>query len=477
MDSRNLLYLALQRTPQAICQEIVSAGWAVYAATDVAHAKKLVADGDCSVGLVVFERSDDSLCLEIEDLVTACPAMEWVALMHDTCLMTERFLDFILDNFYNYQKWPPDPASLLISLEHARERAGLRQRRMAADSRMSESAMIGNSPAMKHVIRSIRKIAAVDTPTLIIGESGTGKELAAVEIHRRSSRSNGAFVAVNCGALPAQLIQSELFGHERGSFTGAYYSKKGLLESAVGGTVFLDEIGDLPLDLQTNLLRFLQEHTINRIGSTNSIPLQVRVIAATHLNLENAVKERRFREDLYYRLNVLQLALPPLRERTGDVPLLAQHFFQKFSNEKQLRLKGFSHRAQQAMINHRWPGNVREMINRIRRAMVMCESSLITSTDLGFEKRDADADRLTLDQAREAAERSAILLSLQATDYNISQAALQLEVSRVTLYRLMQKYDLWRKTRAIRKPASSPRHDIANMRPVIDIPSPTHQTS
>lgn len=471
MELRNLLYLS--RESKALGQEIVSSGWAVHSATDVTQARQLIEGGDCSVGLVAFERSENAFCLEVEDLVSSCHSMEWVALVHDACVMTDQFRDLILDSFYAYQKWPPNGPTLLAVLEHAQERASLRQLRIATDSQLSESTMIGNSPAMKHLFRGVRKIAAVDAPTLITGESGTGKELAAVAIHRRSSRSNGSFVAVNCGALPAHLIQSELFGHERGAFTGAYYAKKGLLESAVGGTVFLDEIGDLSLDLQTNLLRFLQERTINRIGSTNSIPLQVRVIAATHVNLENAVKERRFREDLYYRLNVLHLVVPPLRERVEDIPLLAQYFFEQFSGEKQLRVKGFSHRALQAMISHPWPGNVRELINRIRRAMVMCENSMITPTDLGFEKRGPDPDHQTLDQARERAERNAILLSLQSTEYNISQAARQLRISRVTLYRLMQKHRVWGKTEQMRGNASSspPPHDPQLIKV---IPSPAY---
>jgi DNA-binding NtrC family response regulator len=470
MESRNLLYLALQPESTMLGRDIASSAWVLSSAANVTQAKKLIADGLYPVGLVVFERYDDAFCLDVEELVSSSPAMEWVALVDDGCAMTDRFREFILDVFCAYQKGPPERASLLAGLEHAWELAALRRRRLIAHSNLGESAIVGTSPAMKQIFRSVRKIAAVDAPTLITGESGTGKELVALEIHRRSSRADGSFVAVNCGALPAHLIQSELFGHERGAFTGAYSAKKGLLESAVGGTVFLDEIGDLSLELQTNLLRFLQERTINRIGSTNTIPLQVRVMAATHVNLEDAVKERRFREDLYYRLNVLHLVVPPLRERAEDIPLLAHYFFEKFSHEKPLRVKGFTHRALQSMTGHHWPGNVRELVNRIRRAMVMCENTLITPTDLGFEKHGADTEWITLDQAREAAERNAILSSLQSTDYNISKAARQLRVSRVTLYRLMQKHRIWGKADA-RSEGPSLQHQTPTIKAV---PSPAY---
>ncbi len=433
----------------------------------------MAADGACPVGLVAFERSDDAFCLQVEELVSSSATMEWVALVHDTCVMTDPFRDFILDSFYSYQQWPPNYARFLAGLELAWERAALRRRRLIADATPSESPLIGQSPAMKHIFRSVRKIAGVDAPTLITGESGTGKELVAMEIHRRSSRSNGSFVAVNCGALPAHLIQSELFGHERGAFTGAYSAKKGWLESAAGGTIFLDEIGDLSLELQTNLLRFLQERTINRIGSTSSISLQVRVMAATHVNLEHAVKERRFREDLYFRLNVLHLVVPPLRERTEDIPVLGRYFFKQFSHEKPSRVRGFSHRALQAMIGYPWPGNVRELINRIRRAMVMCENTLIAPADLGFEKPGADPERMTLDQAREAAERHAIILNLRSAEYNISKTARQLGVSRVTLYRLMQKHRIGDQGDSMRSRHAPPR-PLPEPPPIEPAPSPAY---
>jgi DNA-binding NtrC family response regulator len=285
-------------------------------------------------------------------------------------------------------------------------------------------------------------VACVDAPVLITGESGVGKELAAMAVHERSQRAQGRFVAVNCGALPANLIQSELFGYEKGAFTGAAARKIGHFESAAGGTIFLDEIGDLSLDLQINLLRFLQERTIERVGGTGKIQVDARVIAATHVDLEKAVAEGRFREDLYYRLHVLNLRVPSLRDRTGDIDLLARFFFEKFSKDRRPQIRGFSQRAIQAMNDHPWPGNVRELINRVRRAMVMSEKRLISAEDLGFQPALLLGRQQTLDQVRDQAEKSAILASLQRARRNISRAARDLGVSRVTLYRLLEKHTI-----------------------------------
>ena len=307
------------------------------------------------------------------------------------------------------------------------------------DDSLSQS-MIGKSPLMKELFKNIRKVAGVDAPVLIAGESGTGKELAAKAIHDNSSRASGPFVVVNCGSLLSTLVQSELFGHEKGSFTGALQRRIGALEAASGGTVFLDEIGDLPLDQQVNLLRFLQESTIQRLGDTRQLKVDVRVISASHIDLHEAMDAGKFREDLYYRINVLNINIPSLRTRQEDIEPLAKYFFEKFSSEKQVKLKGFSKHALQVMQQHEWKGNIRELINRVRSAVVMSEQSLITPDELNLERRSVKARNvLTLEDAREEAEHEAILASLGRSNGNVSAASKELGISRVTLYRLMEK--------------------------------------
>lgn len=304
--------------------------------------------------------------------------------------------------------------------------------------------LIGTSSAMRKVRRELRKItAAHKVPVLISGESGTGKELAALAIHRNSNRSDAPFIAVNCGALPANLIQSELFGHEKGAFTGALCRGIGRIEAAHGGTIFLDEIGDLPLELQVNLLRFLQEKTIERVGATQSIAIDTHVIAATHLDLAREVENGRFREDLFYRLNVLAVTLPPLRERQQDIELLANHYLHKFAVERKGPVHGFSDSAITYLKHYAWPGNVRELVNRVHRAVIMHEQPWISAAELGFKASPSPSINLlmSLEQARQEADKQAIALSLKCTSNNVSAAARQLGITRTTMYRLMEKYD------------------------------------
>ncbi len=303
--------------------------------------------------------------------------------------------------------------------------------------------IIGESPEMQSVFRAIPKIASSDAFVLIQGESGSGKELIARAIHQQSPRSAQPFFAVNCAALSEGLIQSELFGHEKGAFTGAHRRKIGRFEAAAGGTILLDEIGDLPPETQVNLLRFLETRKIERVGGTESIEIDVRIIAATHVDLQRAIADGFFRQDLYYRLNVLAIRLPPLRDRGGDIQRLADHFFSLYTNEiTRRRLGGFSADARHAMSQWHWHGNVRELKNRVQKATVMCDKGPISRQDLGLERRCGARDMKTLDEARDQAERIAILNMLDLTGHNVTEAAENLQVCRMTLYRLMKKHGI-----------------------------------
>ena len=303
-------------------------------------------------------------------------------------------------------------------------------------------ALIGESPALHAVRTVLHKFAPVELPVLVTGETGTGKELAAHALHALSGRAGKPYIAVNCGAIPANLVQSELFGHERGSFTGADKRQIGVFESAHGGTVFLDEVGDLPAEAQTSLLRVLQEGTFERVGSSQPLRADVRVLAATHVELEQAVAQGRFRSDLYYRLNVLRLPMPPLRERGGDVQLLAEHFLRCFRLRHAVRARGFAPAALQALRRFDWPGNVRELLNRVQRAAIMAEGELISERDLELGAPAPSLPGAMLHDARGQAERDVLLQTLRQTGYNVSECARQMQISRVTVYRLCRKHRL-----------------------------------
>ena len=299
--------------------------------------------------------------------------------------------------------------------------------------------MLGRSPQMEEVITTIRKVATTDVSVLINGESGTGKELVARAIHQHSNRCSGPFVVINCGAIPENLLESELFGHEKGSFTGAHIQRKGLIEMAQGGTLFLDEIGELPLGLQVKLLRFLQEQTIERVGGRVQIAINARVLAATNQDLQKAVAEGRYREDLYFRLGVITIALPPLREREGDLILLANAFLHRYVQETRKKINGFTQQAVRAMSQYAWPGNIRELENRIKRAVVMADGAKINPLDLELETAKGKYYGLTLKEAREAVEKELILKALQRNKGKVTQTADELGISRPTLYELMEK--------------------------------------
>ncbi len=302
--------------------------------------------------------------------------------------------------------------------------------------------LIAASPQMLKVCRTVEKVAPTDVTTLLLGESGTGKEVIARALHELSPRAEAPFIAINCAAIPENLLESELFGYEKGAFTGAVKQTLGKIECANGGSLFLDEIGDLPMALQAKLLRFLQERVIERVGGRKEIPVDVRVICATHRNLQEMIQTERFREDLYYRLSEITIQIPPLREREGDTVLLAKAFLNKYCKELKRNIKGFKPDALVAIEHYHWPGNVREMENRIKRAVIMADGNHISTEELELNVNENSALPFNLREVREQAERQAIARALRHADGNIARASELLGVSRPTLYDLIKKLNI-----------------------------------
>lgn len=299
--------------------------------------------------------------------------------------------------------------------------------------------VIACSPQMQGVCKAVEKVAPSDATVLLLGESGTGKELAARALHNLGQNKAGRFVAINCAAIPDTLLESELFGYEKGAFTGANKQTKGKIEHADGGTLFLDEMGDLPLALQAKLLRFLQERVIERVGGRDPIPVNTRVVCATHQNLREKIENGEFREDLFYRISEIPLEIPPLRDREGDIIVLARFFFEKFNEDHGRKLRGFTREALAAMEGYAWPGNVRELQNRIKRAVIMADGKQLTAADLELDKTSVENMNFNLRELREKVERQAIVRALSHVDGKVAPAAELLGVSRPTLYDLIKK--------------------------------------
>ena len=443
MSVKRLLCISSEGSAHARACHGELPGWDVCVVESIAAARKVLAQQHYGVGLLL-DRSDGSGDAEIERFLRQHHHTRWIGIFDAQRLDQPALRELIAAHLFDFHTRPVDTLRLKHSLGHAHGMAALAKdtapRRLSAQR---TSHIDGASRAIARLRAHIDKIAAVDAPVLISGESGSGKELAAQEIHLQSQRAGGPFIAINCAAVAPALIHSELFGHERGAFTGATRDKQGLLEAASGGSIFLDEIGDLPLDLQASLLRFLQERVIYRVGGTRTIEVDARVITATHVNLPQAVAEGRFREDLYYRLSVFPIRVPPLRERKEDLPLLTDLIFNKYAAERSPQLKGVSREALQAMARYDWPGNVRELINRVRRAMVLAEQRLVMPEDLDLPSAGPICPvKEGLGNSRLSAERVAIGESLARSGNNISQAARDLGVSRMTLYRLMAKHSI-----------------------------------
>ena len=354
-------------------------------------------------------------------------------------------LEAISYGAYDFYQKPIEPDVLGLIVDRAYQLYELEEenRRLALDGRDSPlDGIIGASTPMLAACRLVEKVGPTDATALVLGESGTGKELFARALHRLSSRRKKPFVALNCAAIPENLLESELFGYERGAFTGAVKQTKGKIEVATGGTLFLDEIGDMPMSLQAKMLRFLQERVIERLGGRSTIEIDVRIICATHRKLDQLIKSGEFREDLFYRISEIVIEIPALRDREGDKALLAQTFLDNFSQQHGRSFRGFTDSARAEIDAYEWPGNVRELENRIKRAVVLAEGKQILATDLGFVEGENHMQLLNLRDARERVEREVIQRALSIYNNNVTHTAEALGISRPSLYSLIKKLDM-----------------------------------
>ncbi|SAK56396.1 sigma-54 interacting regulatory protein [Caballeronia arvi] len=439
---RQLIYVT--RDPdETLCARFEERGWHIEIVASARDTRKALRSDLATGGLLDLSSHFESHELAAFESSLTMTNVGWVATTVAGQLEDAAVRRLIRDYCFDYVTLPTSNDRIVDSVGHAYGMVALHDAASndARSEGRAEGEMVGSCDAMLALFRSIRKVAMTDAPVFISGESGTGKELTAVAIHERSARRDQPFVAINCGAIPAHLLQSELFGYERGAFTGANQRKIGRVEAANGGTLFLDEIGDLPLESQASLLRFLQERKVERLGGHGSTPVDVRIISATHVDMQTAMIEGRFRADLYHRLCVLQIDEPPLRARGKDIELLAKHMLDRFKKDASRRLRGFSPDAIAAIHNYGWPGNVRELINRVRRAIVMSEGRQITARDLELGEY-VEVAPVSLAQAREAAERQAIELALLRHRGRLGDAAHELGISRVTLYRLLSAHGM-----------------------------------
>ena len=418
----------------------------VFAAGTADEARRLMRS--VNPGLVTLDvalktpgRPEEEGLVLLDEIVDHYPHTKIVMVTGDT--KPENALMAIRRGAVDWYAKPIALEELLVILRRAKH---IRRIEQAADpdpvsGRKRYHRLVGESDAIRRVFGLVQRVAPTDATVLVVGENGTGKELIAHAIHETSGRRGGPFVPINCGAIPEMLLESELFGHERGAFTDAHRMREGKLELAGGGTVFLDEIGDLPPHLQVKLLRFLQDHRVERVGGRETKQVDVRVVAATNRDLQVAMATGRFREDLFYRLSVVTIQAPPLRDRGDDLRLLAEYFFDFYTRHYKRRLKGFTQSALRAIQTHLWPGNVRELENRLQRAVILAQDTYLRPEDLELAERQEPRPR-SLNEAREQAERELILDALTRNAGNITRAARDIDVSRPTFHDLLRRHSI-----------------------------------
>ena len=421
-----------------VLQDLHQQHWQITHLHDVQQHKPRQS-GPFSAGLLLLDNKLQRKLDKLQQLGSQHD-LEWVLLTERQQLEHAAVRSFINDSCYDYHCLPVESARLAVTLGRLHGKTSLRRHLQQEETPEEQNQLVGEHASIRRLRQEIRRLARVNVTVLITGESGCGKELVARLLHQYSDRADGPFQAVNCGGLPVNLVQSELFGHERGAFTGASSGRIGRIEAAHNGTLFLDEIGDMAIEAQVNLLRFLQEGTIDRLGDNRSRNIDTRVLSATHVDLPTAISSNRFRQDLFYRLCVCQLHLPPLRERRPDIPLLARHLLSQNAQRLGLPNKRLSYEAMAIMLQHDWPGNIRELSNRISQGLAMASGRVIRPQDMGLGNIIIPSQDNSLGAIRDNAEREAVEMALELHGQNSSKAARGLGISRATLYRLVKKY-------------------------------------
>jgi DNA-binding NtrC family response regulator len=444
MDKHRNLLCVLPKLPSAI-EDIEKhlAGWKIKYVKSLKQAQVELHANAYQVGIIGIDTNVHP-APEYSAFFRHDSQIQWIGICEKEILNRNEYQELIVEHMCDYHTLPIDYARLKTTIGHAYGRAQIQSSNWQTlpCEYPSGPVLIGNSNAIRDLRNQIDRVSRVSASVLISGETGTGKEIAAQSIHALSPRSRFPFIPINCASLSPTLIQSLLFGYERGAFTGAQDSKPGLLEAADKGTLFLDEIADLPIEMQANLLRCLQEKSVRRLGGQKEIPIDVRVIAASHVDLENAVSAKTFRQDLYYRLAVIPIRVPTLRERSADIRALSEYFYRLFKHEKATKIVGFSNESVDAMMNYPWPGNVRELINCIRRALALADGKLIRPADLGLSTYQKHSDPIVLQELHNKNKRQIISQSLRRSNDNISRAARELQMSRSNLYRLIKKLEI-----------------------------------
>lgn len=446
-ETRDLLFLASGPLSNQVSLALREARWNPLHAATPEEALRIAEHHHPLVGLVILpDPFDETGFQQARQLVTKLSSIEWIAALGREQVARLDVRRLIVERLRDFQVLPLDPTRLTVVLGHAYGLASIGRalRQLGIGAAPAPSGMIGTSSAMRDLYATIERVASTNLPVLIRGETGTGKELAARAIHEHSSRSTGPFVALNCAAIPTSLLQSELFGHEKGAFTDACETKTGLLEAAAGGTLLLDEIGDMPLRAQTSLLRFLEDRQVTPVGGTRPRTVDVRIIAATNTDLEKGILEKTFREDLFYRLAVVTLRTPSLLEREGDLEALALHFLEQAAKRLGKRIEGLDESGLAVLRKHPWPGNLRELRAAMLQAALVCKGRLITEHDLEQSTASVTTPRTQLTDTLKSTEKTVLQQTLGANSWNIAQTSRALGVSRMTLYRLMTRHGISR---------------------------------